>query len=254
MKKAIAVFAALVMVFACVLPAAAAPEETAFVTVPVYSGATYANGYHTVLPRTTDGTNTYITIADITGYLIANDTTVGDTEGGKDYNYFYTVTVEEASAGVYKVTAVDFDGLGRDPAQQNASFTGAGRRGYYEVPENGFIFGFNANDTANVDTVKTIVVGDYVVLTGVDLDELAIAEPRVSGNDNPAEDILQGATITFYHDDGTGDVSEPSESVTDESTTDDSTGTPETGDSVLVYAMIALIACAGAVVAVKVRK
>lgn len=50
------------------------------------------------------------------------------------------------------------------------------------------------------------------------------------------------------------DVSEPSESVTDESTTDESTGTPETGDSVLVYAMIALIACAGAVVAVKVRK
>ena len=142
MKKAIAVFAALVMVFACVLPAAAAPEETAFVTVPVYSGATYANGYHTVLPRTTDGTNTYITIADITGYLIANDTTVGDTEGGKDYNYFYTVTgrkLPPVSTRSQRSTLTASDAI---PAQQNASFTGAGRRGYYEVPENGFIFGF----------------------------------------------------------------------------------------------------------------
>lgn len=260
MKKAIAVFAALVMAFACVLPAAAAPEADGFFTFNVYSGATYKTGYNTILAQTSDGVNTYTTIADITGYLLAGDTAIGeaydDANKGKDYNWFYVYVVEEVSGGLYKVTdASIYETLGRT----DGNFTGSGEQGKIEVPENGLIIALSAsaeggNVGLDIAVGKTIVAGDYVRLNNIDVDELASAEPRTADSGDFANDILKGASVTFYHDDGTGDVSEPSESVTDESTTDESTGTPETGDSVLVYAMIALIACAGAVVAVKVRK
>lgn len=227
MKKIISVAIAVLMVFACLIPACAKAESDAFLTSAIHSGAIYAQQMNTILVRTTDDNgNVLKTIGELTGYLFGT---------AKDYNYFYTFVVEKQGDN-WRVTAANNTlALGAENAQKDR-----------EVPEGGFIIGVQGTSEF-IGTSKEIVVGDYVVLTGVDLEELSAFAN--------GQDFTSAASVAFYHDDGTPDEEskapvEESKAPAEESKTDNA----ETGDGFVLYVLAALIACAGVTVAVKSRK
>lgn len=214
----------MLLIVAIVLPASAKAESEAFLTVALNSGSVYDHGVNTILVQTNDADgNKLTTIGKIVEYLFGT---------AKDYNYFFTFIVEKDANGNWRVTKTnDAASIGRPHNVQTER----------EVPEGGFLIGIQG-ESDEFAGAADIVVGDHVILAGVDLDDLSTCAPG---------EQLTNASAAFYHDDGTAEPA-PAES---EATGDESgTATPETGDSFMIFMIAAVIAAAGVTTVIKIRR
>lgn len=238
MKKTIlAIFLATVLVFTGVVATMAKPDATAYANGVFNSANAYVAKEVTILTRAVTDSVTYKTIGTSSARFVNGKTgDLKDTDG-KDYNYFGLIFCEPAADGYYKVTRTEWT-LGRNGK------TFLDERAALEIPEDGFILGINGERSdVFADLQAKTVVGDFVKLVGVNVADLEIEEATVAA--------LTGASYQLFHDDGT--VDESSEPETEESS-EPETQTPETGDVTVVFAIIAIVATAGAVVVRKVRR
>ncbi len=187
MKRIATLLLAVLMIAAMIIPASAKAGD-AIITLDINTGAMYSSKppKHTILTRI--GEND--TIVEVTDYLLVDD-------AGKDYNYFYVYTVE-ASGDDYVITAIDTR-LGRPD----------GVKGDTVIPENGFLLCFQAGDEANKAIMDTVKVGNYVELSGVDLNELATLDAGANPLEGAATATIKSTVPDSYiwaKYDGTGDA------------------------------------------------
>ncbi len=185
MKRIATLLLAVLMIAVLIVPASAKAGE-AIITLDLNTGAAYETAKHVILTRIGDKD----TISEVNGFLLS-------VEGGKDYNYFYVYTVEK-SGDAYVITAMSKT-LGRPD----------GVKSDLAIPENGFLLCFQAGDEANKAIMDTVAVGDYVELSGVDLNELATLDAGANPLAGAATATIKAAEPDSYiwaKYDGTGDA------------------------------------------------
>ena len=238
MKKTIlAVLLAATLIFTGVVVAMAKPEATAYTNGTFNSANAYVSKEVTILTRAVTDNATYSTIGKASAHFVNGKTgDLKDTDG-KDYNYFGLIFCEPAANGYYKVTKTEWT-LGRNGK------TFLDERAALEIPKDGFIIGINAERSdIFADLQSKTVVGDYVKLNGVKVSDLEIEDATIA--------TLTDASYQLFHDDGTPDETpETSEAETSEPETQ----TPQTGDATMIFAIVAIVSGAGAVVVKKVRR
>lgn len=233
-KTILTVFLAATLIFSSAIAIFAKPETTAYASGSFNSANAYVAKEVTILTRAVTDTKTYSTIGTASArFVLAKTGDLKDTDG-KDYNYFGLIFCEPAANGYYKVTKTEWT-LGRDGK------TFLDERAALEIPKDGFIIGINGEKTdVFADLQAKTVVGDFVKLIGTKVADLEIEEATVAA--------LTGASYQLFHDDGTvEESSKPAESSKPDTV-------PETGDITVVFAIIAIVSVAGAVVVKKVRR
>jgi len=174
MKRIATLLLAVLMIAVLIVPASAKAGE-AIITLDLNTGAAYETAKHVILTRIGDKD----TISEVNGFLLS-------VEGGKDYNYFYVYTVEK-SGDAYVITAMSKT-LGRPD----------GVKSDLAIPENGFLLCFQAGDEANKAIMDTVAVGDYVELSGVDLNELATLDAGANPLAGAATATIKAAVPDSY--------------------------------------------------------
>ena len=240
MKKIVTLVLAVLMIATLIVPAAAKVEKNELLfTIDVNTGARYETNYHTVLTRVGDRK----TIAEVVDYI-------ANREGkNTDYNWFYVYAAVLDDDGNYVITE-SWLTLGRDDP--------AGPKAEVEIPENGILVCVNAGDGDHEEfttSIKnTVKVGDLVVLENVDVNELKTLEPGDNSLDGVGKVHFYTAKEVADDDNSTGDDS--SAPADDSKPADESKPAdknPETGDATMVFALIALVTVAGAVVVARKR-
>ncbi|MBQ6906053.1 MAG: hypothetical protein IJN75_03440 [Clostridia bacterium] len=174
MKRIATLLLAVLMIAVLIVPASAKAGD-AIITLDLNTGAAYETAKHVILTRIGDKD----TISEVNGFLLS-------VEGGKDYNYFYVYTVEK-SGDAYVITAMSKT-LGRPD----------GVKSDLAIPENGFLLCFQAGDEANKAIMDTVAVGDYVELSGVDLNELATLDAGANPLAGAATATIKAAEPDSY--------------------------------------------------------
>ncbi len=154
--------------------------ETAYrpEVIPLYTSVGFAASDSTLFVRITKEDGTVLsTLQDVAAYIRGIE--VGDQT---DYNYYYVITVDadDVVTGTYYV-------LGRDNE--------GGLKGEIEIPEGGYAIGLNAGSSYAAE-FQEFVVGDSVVLYGVDLDELAQNPGATIVEDDPATEDVDESSVT----------------------------------------------------------